>query len=404
MSRPAGRLKFFLKPWSEITSDATILSWVRGVKIPFSREVKQAHLPPEPRWSEQEKLTIKQQIDELSKKGAITETNPTVGQFLSNIFLVSKPDGGYRLILNLKKLNEFIDTEHFKLEDSKVVRKLLTLNCLMASIDSRDAYYLISVAESDRKYLRFQFLGKIYEFTCLPFGPNIAPYIFTKLMKPVVSDLRLSGILLVIYLDDILIVGPSFESCARSIRIVLTLIKNLGFSINFEKSRLTPSRKCKFLGLIYDSEGMVVELSVEKKNKIKELVKKFNRVKKCKIREFATFIGTLESCSPTLKYGRVHIRSFERERFLALRRNKDNYDRYMTITSDLKDDLNWWKINVSVAKNSIKIFKPVIEIFSDASNSGRGAVCNGNRAHGHWIETERSLHINILELKAVFLG
>lgn len=400
----AGRLKFFSKYWSEITSDATILSWVHGFKIPFSRKVEQTHPPLEPNWTDQEKITLKQQMDELLRKGAIRETKFTTGQFISNIFLVHKPDGGHRLILNLKKLNEFIDTEHFKLEDSKVVRKLLIKNYFMVSIDLKDAYYLVSVAKSDRKYLRFRFLGKIYEFICLPFGLNVAPYVFTKIMKPVVSYLRLLGVLLVIYLDDILIIGPSLESCTKSTQITLKLLNNLGFIINFEKSKLTPSKRCKFLGLIYDSCEMVVELPVEKKHKVTQLIKKFKQIKKCKIREFAAFIGTLESCCPTLKYGRVHMRSFERERFLALCHSKDNYDNYMAISPSISNDLNWWAENVLVAKNSIKIFNPVIEVFSDASTSGWGAVCNNNRVHGHWLRTEHCLHINFLELKAVFFG
>lgn len=57
-------------------------------------------------------------------------------------------------------------------------------------------------------------------------------------------------------------------------------------------------------------------------------------MKKCKIREFASFIGTLESC-PTLRYGRDHMRSFERERFLALVRSRDNYEAIMPLKSSL---------------------------------------------------------------------
>lgn len=98
----------------------------------------------------------------------------------------------------------------------------------MVSIDLKDAYYLISVPKTDRNYSRFRFLDKIYKSICLLFGLNIAPYIFTKIMKPIVSYIRLLVILLVIYLDDILIIGPSFESCSKSTKIILTLLKNLG--------------------------------------------------------------------------------------------------------------------------------------------------------------------------------
>lgn len=50
----------------------------------------------------------------------------------------------------------------------------------------------------------------------------------------------------------------------------------------------------------------------------------------------------------------------------------------MTITSSLINDLNWWSKNVLVAKNTIKTFNPIIEIFSGASTSGWGAVYNNS--------------------------
>nr|CAH7720362.1 unnamed protein product [Callosobruchus chinensis] len=48
------------------------------------------------------------------------------------------------------------------------------------------------------------FKDKRYQFNCLPFGLNIAPYIFTKLLKPLVTLLRkLKNMLFIICLDDI---------------------------------------------------------------------------------------------------------------------------------------------------------------------------------------------------------
>lgn len=43
------------------------------------------------------------------------------------------------LFLNLKKLNSFIDTEHFKLEDTRTACKLMSKDCFMASIDLKEA-------------------------------------------------------------------------------------------------------------------------------------------------------------------------------------------------------------------------------------------------------------------------
>lgn len=45
-----------------------------------------------------------------------------------------------------------------------------------------------------------------------------------------------------------------------------------------------------------------------------------------------------------------------------------------------------------------------LEIFSDASMTGWGAICGRERANGFWSRSERNNHINYLELKAAFLA
>ena len=47
-------------------------------------------------------------------KQVIRETTHETTELVSPIFIVKKPDGGTRLILNLKELNEFVKYEHFK--------------------------------------------------------------------------------------------------------------------------------------------------------------------------------------------------------------------------------------------------------------------------------------------------
>lgn len=123
---------------------------------------------------------MSEQIEELLRKGAIEECESCQGEFISPIFLTPKLDSTSRFILNLKKLNDFIVTEHFKLEDIRTARDLLHQDSFMVTIDLK-AYYVVPIKKSDRKYLRFKFRGKLFEFCCLPFGLNIALYIFIQL-------------------------------------------------------------------------------------------------------------------------------------------------------------------------------------------------------------------------------
>lgn len=112
---------------------------------------------------------MSEQIKELLEKGAVEECESCQGEFILPIFLTPKPDGISRFILNLKKLNEFIVMEHFKLEDIRTARDLLHQNSFMVTIDLKDAYYVVPIKKSDRKYVRFKFKGKLLEFCCLPF-------------------------------------------------------------------------------------------------------------------------------------------------------------------------------------------------------------------------------------------
>ena len=73
--------------------------------------------------------------------------------------------------------------------------KLIRPACFMASIDIKDAYYSIPVADKDRKFLMFEPKATFYQFTCLPNGLSCAPRAFTKILKPVYSHLRGLGVI-----------------------------------------------------------------------------------------------------------------------------------------------------------------------------------------------------------------
>ena len=192
VSKHSGRLRFFESSWREITNDEIILEFVKGYQIPFSCKVFQGKRPNVSNFINTEFRDCFVAVKDLMDKGSVRECRPCKGQFISSYFLIDKSNGQKRFILNLKKLNRFINPPHFKLEDHKTVTRLLTPNCYMASIDLKDAYLLVPVAEKYRKYLRFEFNQKLYEFDCLPFGLCTAPYVFTKLMNNLIAGIKKS--------------------------------------------------------------------------------------------------------------------------------------------------------------------------------------------------------------------
>ena len=146
--------------------------------------------------------------------------------------------------------------------------QLMRKNCYMASIDLTDAYYTVPVAPEHRKYLRFMWGGKLFQYTCLPNGLSSAPRYFTKLLKPVYGTLRSQGHLNVGYIDDSYLQGSSVSDCSQNIRATICLFENLGFVINKEKSVLQPCQKLVFLGFILDSILMRVYLTPDKTDRV----------------------------------------------------------------------------------------------------------------------------------------
>ena len=108
-------------------------------------------------------------------------------------------------------------------------------------MDIQDAY--LPMARSVQKYLRFMVNGRVYHFTCLPFGLATSPREFTKLLWPVVQLLRLQGIKLHVYLNDWLIPSSSVVQARTHADLVLQVLQHLGWVINFSKSNLVPSQQ-----------------------------------------------------------------------------------------------------------------------------------------------------------------
>jgi len=96
-------------------------------------------------------------IAQLIVKNAVEECIEVHDQFVSPYFLVPKPDGSNRFIINLKELNKFIDPLHFKMEDIRSVRDFINKNSYMCTLNLKDAYYLVPIKENYRKFLRFRF-------------------------------------------------------------------------------------------------------------------------------------------------------------------------------------------------------------------------------------------------------
>ena len=179
--------------WVKITQDPWVLETIQGYRVPFSQQPYQPYPPRALTHSQAEEALMQQEIQSMLEKHAIEETTPRGHGFLSTIFLVPKKDGGQRPVINLKSLNKFVYTEHFKIEGIHILRDLLRAGDWMTKVDLKDAYFMVPIHEEDRAFLKFSFKEKVYQFKCLPFGLACAPWVFTKTLKATCCSVETTG-------------------------------------------------------------------------------------------------------------------------------------------------------------------------------------------------------------------
>ena len=81
--------------------------------------------------------------------------------------------------------------------------------------------------------------------------------------------LKLKGIRIIIYLDDILILSNSFQQCLLDAQFVVDLLDSLGFMTKAKKSITTPAQSFFYLGYLWNTLDMTCTLPPEKLDNIK---------------------------------------------------------------------------------------------------------------------------------------
>ena len=201
-NRPiGGRLAFFMANWEEVSNDPWVLEAVRSYKIEFISGPRQREPPGQIAMNAEQSQAMTLEIQELHKKGAVVQADSHSGGVVSQVFLVPKSDGAWRPVLNLKSLNQFVVPHHFKMESIRTLEGVLQKDDWLLKLDLKDAYLSIPIHQNHQHFLRFPWKGQLWQFKALPFGLSSAPWVFTKVTKPISSILRKLGIWLILYLE-----------------------------------------------------------------------------------------------------------------------------------------------------------------------------------------------------------
>ena len=294
-----------------------------------------------------------------------------------------------------------LETEKFKMTSIRSTLDMITPNMFLGSIDLVQAYYSIPIHEEYKKYLKFWWEGELFQFTCLPNGMCQAPFFFTKILKPVYSNLHSKGHLSTYYLDDSLIMGDTVEECTKNMQDTLDLLNKLGFFVHKEKSSFIPSQCIEYLGFEINSLHMYVCLTKNRQEKLIKTCKLVKSMVTVSLQLLASMIGLMVASFVAIPIGKIYYRQLEREKIEGLKAKKGDWEQKIKLSSEAIKEIDWW-IDHADYKCKIDKGKPKAIITTDASMTGFGAIYGKNKINGLWMLNEKINHINYLELLAVF--
>ncbi|KAJ8413752.1 hypothetical protein AAFF_G00082590 [Aldrovandia affinis] len=189
-------------------------------------------------------------LREMQQAGII---EPSESPWASPIVMVPKKGGQWRFCVDYRRLNEVTRKDSYPLPRIDKALDLVTGSSWFSSLDLRSGYFQVPLSPAARPKTAFCTSRGLWQFHVLSFGLCNVPATFERLMDRVLAGIPRKECL--VYLDDILAHGSSFEAALGALWRVLERVAAAGLKLHPEKSHFM-RREVVFLGHKVGEEGI----------------------------------------------------------------------------------------------------------------------------------------------------
>ena len=149
---------------------------------------------------------------------------------------MKKKDGTTRFCIDYRRLNQVTKVDAYPLPHIEDSLNTLGGARFFCSLDLASGYWQVEMDAEDREKTAFVTQGGLYEFRVMPFGLVNTPATFERLMERVLQGIAWSEYL--VYLDDILVFGPDFETTLARLESVLDRLGAAELKLKAKKCQL----------------------------------------------------------------------------------------------------------------------------------------------------------------------
>ncbi len=186
---------------------------------------------PSYRLPHSQKQVGQQKVDELLKEGVIQESN---SPWNPPLFLVSKKDGSYRPVIDIRKVNALTVPDHYPLPSlNELPQSIGKDNTVFTSLDL-SGFWQIPMDKEFREITAFSTPPGHYEWLRLPMGLRNAPLTFQRVINTLFAGVIGNG--LFVYLDDLIVVSKDLDSRLQKLSLVLQNLTQAGLKVKLTNS------------------------------------------------------------------------------------------------------------------------------------------------------------------------
>ena len=193
------------------------------------------------------------QVDKLIEARVVQKsTSP----WASNIVMVKKHDGSYRMCVDLRGLNSVTKKDAFPLPRIDACLDALAGSQFYSTFDLTSGYFQVKMEPSDAEKTSFITRRGSYEFVKMSMGLCNAGSTFSRIMQLAMQGLNLQVCLC--YLDDIIVFSRDVEDHIQRLRSVFQRLREANLKVKPSKCHLV-QEEVAFLGHRVSAAGIATD-------------------------------------------------------------------------------------------------------------------------------------------------